>query len=209
MKNILLLICILISFQTIAQTSLSGKVTDEETDEPILFGTVSLFKDGSLVTGTDTDLDGNYNFPNIDPGTYDVEVSYVGYQTVRLTGVQVYGGQTNKADVMLVTGGESKVDFDSVRLIEYKVPLVKADQPSYGTLTPDQLKKLSIRNISPMAGLLKYVSAQPQSSISRSNFVTINNSTSPSLVKKLPSRRLNHTVQNMIDLKIIRIDYGN
>ena len=99
-RNLLLLTMLcLVSTVMVAQTSLTGKVTDEETGEPILYGTVSLSKDGSFVTGTDTDLDGFYNFPNIDPGTYDVEVSYVGYATARQTGIIVYGGQANKANI--------------------------------------------------------------------------------------------------------------
>jgi len=158
-RNLLLLtfFC-LVSTVMVAQTSLTGKVTDEDTNEPILFGTVSLYKEGSLVTGTDTDLDGVYNFPNIDPGTYEVEVSYVGYAAVRQTGVQVFGGQTNKADFKLGTGGG--VDLDEVVVREYKVPLVKADQTSTGgTLTSEQLKKLPTRNIGAIAANVAGVSS--------------------------------------------------
>ena len=45
-----------------AQTSLEGKVIDEETKEAIPFGTVVLYKNGVLVRGTDTDIDGAYSF---------------------------------------------------------------------------------------------------------------------------------------------------
>ncbi len=56
--------------------SIQGKVTDKETNEPIIYGNIALFKDGNLVTGTDTDFDGNYHLSNLDPGTYDVVASY-------------------------------------------------------------------------------------------------------------------------------------
>ena len=158
-RNLLLLAMLcLVSTVMVAQTSLTGKVTDEETGEPILYGTVSLYKDGSLVTGTDTDLDGFYNFPNIDPGTYDVEVSYVGYATARQTGITVYGGQANKADVKLGTGGG--VDLETVVVTEYKVPLVEQDKTtSGGTLTSEQLKKLPTRNIGAIAANVAGVSS--------------------------------------------------
>ena len=200
MKNILLLICILISFQNFAQTSLTGKVTDEETGEPILFGTVSLYKDGSLVTGTDTDLDGFYNFPNIDPGTYEVEASYVGYSIVRMIDIKVRGGQTNKADIMLGTKGE--IVEDIVVVTEYKVPLTEYRGTNYHTLTPDQLKNLPIRNLKnlPITNISKLASSvscpHSKKQVRRQK-----------LPHKLPSRTINNTVQNMLDLKLSSIDY--
>ena len=72
-----------------AQTALSGKVTDEDTGEPVEFATVALYRNGVLITGTETDAKGNYNFPDIDPGTYDVETSFIGYQSQRITGVKI------------------------------------------------------------------------------------------------------------------------
>ena len=73
----LLLCCLLftgITTLSYSQTSLGGKVTDKETKEPISFGSVALYKNGVQLTGTDTDEKGNFSFPDIDPGTYDVEV---------------------------------------------------------------------------------------------------------------------------------------
>ena len=70
-----ILLCLSVVFLQ-AQTSLGGKVIDEESKEPISFGTIALFKNGVLVTGTETDVEGYFNFPDMDPGLYDVEASY-------------------------------------------------------------------------------------------------------------------------------------
>ncbi|MCB9272052.1 MAG: carboxypeptidase-like regulatory domain-containing protein [Lewinellaceae bacterium] len=86
------------------QTSLEGKVTDQETGEALIGCNIALYRNGVLVTGTDTDIDGNYTLSNIDPGTYDVEVSYVGYQTQRQTGVVVFSGKSNKLDIGISRG---------------------------------------------------------------------------------------------------------
>src|SRR6056297_3042561 len=60
MKRIPLLIFMLIvGFGAAAQTSLEGKVTDAESGEPIIFGSVALYKNGVLVTGKETDIDVN------------------------------------------------------------------------------------------------------------------------------------------------------
>ena len=90
---------LLLSATVSAQTSLYGKVTEEDSGEPVLFGNVAIYKNGVLITGVETDLDGNYSFSNIDPGTYDVEVSYVGFQAQRITDVKVFAGKANKLDV--------------------------------------------------------------------------------------------------------------
>ncbi|MCB9040000.1 MAG: TonB-dependent receptor [Lewinellaceae bacterium] len=132
-----------------AQTTLQGKVTDQETGEPILFGSVALYKNGVLTTGTETDFDGNYNFTELDPGTYDVEVSYVGYAKQRTTGVKALAGKANRLDIELTPAG---VVLDEVVVTEYRVPLVEQDNTTQGAvITSDQIKNLPTRNINALA----------------------------------------------------------
>ena len=76
-----------------AQASLEGNITDVDSGEPVLFATVALYKNGILITGTESDIDGYFIFSSIDPGTYDVEASYVGYQSKRIEGVLVQAGK--------------------------------------------------------------------------------------------------------------------
>ncbi|MCB9296128.1 MAG: TonB-dependent receptor [Lewinellaceae bacterium] len=132
-----------------AQTTLQGSVKDQETGEPILFGSVALYKNGVLSTGTETDFDGNYNFTELDPGTYEVEVSYVGYAKQRVTGVKVLAGKANKLDIELTPAG---VVLDEVVVTEYRVPLVEQDNTTQGAvITSDQIKNLPTRNINALA----------------------------------------------------------
>ena len=106
MKRILLFFVLsCISFTSImAQTSLEGKVSDAASGEAILFGTVALYKNDVLLTGVETDLDGNYFFSDIDPGTYDIEASYIGYTPQRQVEVIVKAGRTNRLDFSLSEG---------------------------------------------------------------------------------------------------------
>ena len=85
---------VLMSFWGMAQTSVGGKVTDVDNGDDLIGATVILNQNGVYVTGTSTDFDGNFKL-NVDPGTYDVEVSYIGYPTNRITGVVVKAGQSN------------------------------------------------------------------------------------------------------------------
>lgn len=149
-RNLLLTLFLgMFSVALVAQTSLGGKITEEETGEPVLFGNVALYKGGVLITGTETDLDGNYNFANIDPGTYDVEASYVGLQSQRVTDVVVFAGKANKLNIVMGAGG---VNLDEVIVTGYKVPLIEQDNTTQGrTITSDDIKNLPTRNISALA----------------------------------------------------------
>lgn len=158
MKHLLLLLLMgFVSWSAMAQTSLEGKVIDRETGEPILFGSVALYKNDVLVTGTETDLDGNYSFSNIDPGTYDVEISYVGYQTQRQEGVLVSAGKANRLDIELSSG----IDLQEVVVVDYEVPLVEQDNTTTGgTITSENIQQMPIKNINALAATSAGVSSQ-------------------------------------------------
>lgn len=69
--------------------SIEGRLLDKESKEPILFSTVVIYVSDKMIGMTETDLDGNYKFNNLTPGTYDLEFSYIGYQAQRLVGVEI------------------------------------------------------------------------------------------------------------------------
>jgi len=147
-KITLLVIFISMSWAIGAQTSLEGKVKDGETGEPILYGTVALYKNDVLITGTDTDFDGNFIFGDIDPGTYDVEITYVGYQTTRINGILVKAGQSNKIDAVISEG----VMMDEIVIKDYKAPLIDFDNTSQGkTITAESIRSLPTKNINAIA----------------------------------------------------------
>ena len=58
-----------------------------------------------LHTGVTSDVNGFYTFPNLDPGTYTVKVSYVGYSPVELK-ITIPAGRTLEKDVILNEGVE-------------------------------------------------------------------------------------------------------
>lgn len=131
-----------------AQASLEGKVIDAETGEPVIFATVALYKGGILVTGTETDIDGYYIFSTIDPGTYDVEASYVGYQSQRTEGVVVLAGKSNKLNIELGEG----VLLETIEVVEYKVPLIEQDNTTQGqVVTAEKIRNLPTKGLNQIA----------------------------------------------------------
>ncbi len=90
MRLIFLFIFLLGCINSNAQLqSISGKVIEQDTKEPILFGTVAIYKNGVLIKGTDTDFDGNYFLTNLEPGVYSLEARFLGMKDKVISNVIV------------------------------------------------------------------------------------------------------------------------
>lgn len=78
-----------------AQTgTIRGTVYDGANGEPFPFANVIIV--GST-TGTATDFDGAFEL-SVAPGTYDLEFSFLSYQTMTITGVEVTAGEVSLLD---------------------------------------------------------------------------------------------------------------
>ncbi len=77
---------------------LAGKVFDANTNEPLVGANVII--EGTYY-GAATDADGDYYIINIPVGTYTVTVTYVGYETIKKSGVRIVLDQTTKVNFKL------------------------------------------------------------------------------------------------------------
>ncbi|MBK6996703.1 MAG: carboxypeptidase regulatory-like domain-containing protein [Lewinellaceae bacterium] len=126
-------------------TVLTGNINDGK--EALIGATVKVSKGTEFVRGAITDYNGDYRI-QLDPGTYDVEFSYTGFQAQRITGVRVLVGQITNQNVIM----SNSTVLETVEIVGYKVPLIQQDQTSSGqTLTSDQIKNLPTRSISTIA----------------------------------------------------------
>ena len=80
-----------------SQSKITGKVIDEEFNETMPFANV-LIKGTS--TGVTTDFDGNYTI-NVDPGSYTLVFSFVGYRTKEITDIMVGENDVKEINVNL------------------------------------------------------------------------------------------------------------
>ncbi len=127
---------------------IQGRVTDEATGEGIPFCNVTMTINGTLA-GAQTDFDGFYSIKPVPPGSYDVTVSYIGYQTSLTQGVLVVADKITFLDIPLGTQSEL---LDEIVIKEYKVPLIKQDETSTGTtVTREDIDNLPTRNVSSVA----------------------------------------------------------
>ena len=127
--------------------TLKGVITDAMSGEPIPFANIIAEKNGNLIGGTTTDFDGNYTIKPLEPGTYIVKATFVGYGTVEITGVVVSSNKITPQDVKLQEG----VAIGEVRIIEYKKPLLDKDNLSGETKTAEEIVALPTRNVSSVA----------------------------------------------------------
>ena len=78
---------------------ITGTVQDAFTDAPLIGANV-------IVVGTSlgaaTDVNGNYQFLNVPVGTYQIQTSFIGYQTVTKSGIAVQSGSTSQVSFRLI-----------------------------------------------------------------------------------------------------------
>ena len=90
------------------------------TNEPIPFANVVLTKNGNQSAGTTTDFDGKYTIKPIDPGTYNIKATFVGYQTKEITGVVISADQIRFVDIKLQEG----IQLEVAEVVVWTKPLI-------------------------------------------------------------------------------------
>jgi len=145
MKDFLTLIFYLfISFHAIGQSTFTGKVTDEDTGEPILFGDVILYQNGKLITGEQTDFDGNYIISPIDTGVYDVVFKYVGYMDLKYEGVLIKKDKETLLSVSIKPGIPLK---NHVIVRSITIPIIEQDEFEKGqTFSSRDIRRMPNKN---------------------------------------------------------------
>ncbi len=152
LRNLLLTIGIVLatSLSVFSQSgALQGKVLDKDTQGTIPFANVAVFSGGDLITGSTTNFDGEYVIKPLSPGSYNVRVSFVGYQTKEISGVIVSNDQITFQDIEL---GATAETLETVEIVEYKVPLISKDKTVSGaTVTAEEVAKMPNRSATSIA----------------------------------------------------------
>ena len=89
------LLFILLPLATLSGQSISGRLLDKDTSEPLEYATAALYQkeDGTLVTGVITDSDGRFMISGIALGSYRLEVSFIGYNKQLLENLDLTADQ--------------------------------------------------------------------------------------------------------------------
>ncbi len=157
--------------------SIRGSVMDEEADQPVSYANVSVYQAGeeAPITGTFTDLEGNFVIDNLNYGTYDLVIEFVGYERYAMENLQLSAENGN------ISVGSLPLSKSSLELDEVVVQGKKVTQPVETTL-----EGLTIRpeqNLSNVGGsVLDILKNTPSISVGQDGGVTIRGSGSTNVL---------------------------
>ena len=122
--------------------TIKGKVTDGKTGEAL--PSVNITVKGTYY-GAVTDFDGAYTIANINPGTYTIEVSLLGYKAVQFTGYKVSGGQTAALNVKLE---ETVLSLGQEVVIIGDKPMFNIEETqTRRSITSDDIKVAAVQSV--------------------------------------------------------------
>ncbi|MCE1190050.1 MAG: TonB-dependent receptor [Ignavibacteria bacterium] len=124
---------------------LAGKVVDEATKEPLIGANIVLV---NTELGAASDVNGNYYVLNITPGTYTVQISYIGYGKKIFKDVRIVAGITYELNVEL----SSNYQLDQVVVTAKKLFEEKATN-TVKVLDADQINKLPVKGVEKLVGM--------------------------------------------------------
>lgn len=90
---IFLVLCVSSSVSAQNTGNISGVITEEGTGETLPGVNVRIV---GTNFGAATDPDGRYTIRNIRPGEYTIELTFIGFQVVQVTGISVVAGETTE-----------------------------------------------------------------------------------------------------------------
>lgn len=146
----ILLITLLIPFSVFAQkATLKGKIVDAVSNEPLPF--VNVIVSGTM-TGTTTDLNGNFTLTGLTPGFIRIEASFVGYKPAISAEIEVSAANANTIEIKME---EQKEQIEEV--------VVKASPFRKTEESPVSLRTIGIGEIEKSPGANRDISKVIQS----------------------------------------------
>ncbi|HRG59068.1 MAG TPA: TonB-dependent receptor plug domain-containing protein [Bacteroidia bacterium] len=118
-------------------------VVDGTTKETVPFATVVVMAGNQQVAAAAANIDGEALLKPIQPGVYNIKVSYTGYAGVEITNVNIIDAKTAYVSATIMPGVELKV-FEKVG---YTVPLIDPNASTSKTVTKKDYDKMATKNI--------------------------------------------------------------
>jgi len=150
MRNLLLLCTIIFSLYSNAQGKgvISGKVTENESNFSLPGATLKLSGTNKY---TISDSDGDFEFLDITEGTYQLEITYIGYQKFSKE-VKVIAGKNNRISLVLLSGTEELSEIiitmgDRLRGQAKAINKQKTNQNITNVISSDQVGRFPDANI--------------------------------------------------------------
>ncbi len=127
--------------------SIKGLVKDAKTKEGLPVVNVKV---KGTYYGAVTDMDGNYIIANVNPGSYVVEFTLLGYTAVQVTDVRVQAGKSTELNQNL---SETVLSLGQEVVVVGEKPLLNVEETSSKrSVTADDLKATAVVNVKDVVG---------------------------------------------------------
>ncbi len=134
--------------QTTAKGIIKGKIIDAKTKE-VLPG-VNVTVKGTYY-GAAADFDGNFVIRSINPGTYLLEATLLGYKTLQFTGIKVIAGDTTSLDVKME---ETVLSLGQEVVIIGEKPLFNLEETqSTRSINSEDINAAGVKNVQDVVSL--------------------------------------------------------
>ncbi len=147
-RNFLLsLSLLLLSGVVFSQTTIVGVITEPNGD-PAISANVVLERNGAFIQGVATVFDGKYLITGIEPGTYDIKASYIGFTDKILAGVII----SNKENVVNIVMPDGAIVLDVAVVQAYKIPVIEKDNTTQGkVVSQEDIRNIATKSIAGVA----------------------------------------------------------
>jgi TonB-dependent receptor len=213
MKNsILFVVLFFISAICLSQNgAISGKIIDETTGEELAGAVVQI---ELLGLGSASDLFGNFEIKQVPAGQHELTISYISYQTKKITGIVVEPYKTATLDIALSsapveTGVVNIVDFKSTNTEAAVLIEMKEAKGVLSGIGSAQIAKSQDRDASEVARRIPGVTVVDNRFVivrglsERYNSVMINNALAPSMESDVKSFSFDIISSGLIDRFLI------
>jgi outer membrane receptor protein involved in Fe transport len=124
-----------------------GKVVNASSSEGLISANVLIV--GTRL-GATTDVDGYYSIINVPPGTYDLQVHYIGYAKYRVKNLKVFVDRTTTQNAEL---NEENVELNEV-IVEADRPVIEKDRTHSSTkVTSETFEQMPVTELSEVIAL--------------------------------------------------------
>lgn len=148
LKTILFFLCLMPGLLFAGVTGkITGRITDSGTKEPLLGVNIVVMNSNY---GASTDENGNFVILNIPPGTYDVKISYVGYNPVVIHDVKVLVDRNTSLTRSLEA---TTLEMDEM-VVEAERPMIQKDLTStMSVISRENIEALPVANFTELLSM--------------------------------------------------------
>lgn len=138
-----LIVLMLVPFLLVAGTKgkIRGKVTDKATSEALVGANVVIV---GTTTGAGSDVNGEFIIVNVEPGTYQLRASFIGYQPITLSNIRVSADLTTEADFGLSPEG---VTLGTVEILAERPMVNKNATNAVRIATGEDIQNIPVRGL--------------------------------------------------------------